>query len=82
MRWNRPCGHGTVPMDGWIHHSDRGSQHLSIRNTERLAVAGIKGSMGSVEDSYDNALAETIIGLYKAEVIWKRAPWKTLDGAE
>ncbi len=72
-------GHGT---DGLIHHSDRGSQHLWIRNTERMAVAGIKGSIGSVEDSYDNALAETIIGLYKAEVIWKRAPWKTLDGAE
>ena len=68
--------------DGLIHHSDRGSQYLSIRYTERLAVAGIEASVGSVGDSSDNALAETIIGLYKTEVIRKRGPWKTLDDVE
>ena len=68
--------------DGLIHHSDRGSQYLSIRYTERLAAAGIEASVGSVGDSYDNALAETIIGLYKTEVIRKRGPWKTIDEVE
>ena len=67
---------------GLIHHSDRGSQYLSIRYTERLAAAGVEASVGSVGDSYDNALAETIIGLYKTEVIRTRGPWKTLDGVE
>lgn len=57
------------PSGGLIHHSDRGSQYVSIRYTERLAEAGIEPSVGSVGDSYDNALAETIIGLFKAEVI-------------
>ena len=61
---------------GVIHHSDRGSQYLSIRYTERLAEAGFNASVGSVGDSYDNALAETINGLYKAEVIHKNGPWK------
>ena len=67
-----------------IHHSDRGSQYLSIRYSERLAEAGIESSVGSVGDSYDNALAETINGLYKTEVIHnpKRGPWKTLDDVE
>jgi len=65
-----------------IHHSDRGSQYLSIRYTERLAEAGIESSVGSVGDSYDNALAETIIGLFKTEVIWKSGPWKTIDEVE
>jgi transposase InsO family protein len=60
---------------GLIHHSDRGSQYVSIRYTERLAEAGVEPSVGSVEDSYDNALAETINGLYKAELIHRRAPW-------
>ena len=63
--------------DGLIHHSDRGSQYLSIRYSERLAEAGIEPSVGSKGDSYDNALAETINGLYKAEVIHRRGPWKT-----
>jgi putative transposase len=63
--------------DGLIHHSDRGSQYVSIRYTERLAEAGIEPSVGSRGDSYDNALAETINGLYKAEVIHRRGPWKT-----
>jgi transposase InsO family protein len=68
--------------DGLIHHSDRGSQYLSIRYTDRLAEAGIEGSVGSVGDSYDNALAETINGLYKTEVIRKRGPWKHIDDVE
>ncbi len=67
-----------------IHHSDRGSQYLSIRYTERLAAAGIESSVGSVGDSYDNALAETINGLFKAEVIYhpERGSWKTFDEVE
>jgi transposase InsO family protein len=60
-----------------VHHSDRGSQYVSIRYTERLAEAGIEPSVGSRGDSYDNALAETINGLYKTELIHRRAPWKT-----
>jgi len=67
---------------GVIHHSDRGSQYLSIRYTERLAEAGFNASVGSVGDSYDNALAETINGLYKAEVIHKDGPWRGLDDVE
>ena len=65
-----------------IHHSDRGSQYVSIRYTERLAEAGIEPSVGSKGDSYDNALAETINGLYKTELIHRRAPWKTKEGVE
>ena len=65
-----------------IHHSDRGSQYVSIRYTERLAEAGIEPSVGSKGDSYDNALAETINGLYKAELIHRRAPWKTKEALE
>ena len=68
--------------DGLIHHSDRGSQYVSIRYTERLAEAGIEPSVGSRGDSYDNALAETINGLYKAELIRRRAPWKTKAAVE
>ena len=66
----------------WIHHSDRGSQYVSIRYSERLAEAGIQPSVGSRGDSYDNALAETINGLYKAELIHRRAPWKTIESVE
>jgi putative transposase len=62
-----------------VHHSDRGSQYVSIRYTERLAEAGIEPSVGSVGDSYDNALAETINGLYKAEVIHRRGPWRSCE---
>jgi putative transposase len=65
-----------------VHHSDRGVQYLSIRYTERLAEAGIEPSVGSVGDSYDNALAETIIGLYKTEVIHRRGPWKNVEAVE
>ena len=68
--------------DALIHHSDRGSQYVSIRYSERLAEAGIEPSVGSRGDSYDNALAETINGLYKAELIHRRAPWKTKAAVE
>jgi putative transposase len=68
--------------DALIHHSDRGSQYVCIRYTERLAQAGIEPSVGSRGDSYDNALAETINGLYKAELIHRRAPWKTKEAVE
>ena len=68
--------------NGVIHHSDRGSQYLSIRYSERLAEAGVEPSVGSVGNSYDNALAETIIGLYKAEVIHQRGPWRHIDAVE
>jgi transposase InsO family protein len=64
------------------HHSDRGSQYVSIRYSERLAEAGIEPSVGSTGDSYDNALAETINGLYKAEIIHRRGPWKTREAVE
>ena len=67
---------------GLVHHSDRGSQYLSIRYSQRLAEVGVEPSVGSVGDSYDNALAETIIGLYKAEVIDHRGPWRNLDAVE
>lgn len=67
---------------GVVHHSDRGSQYLSIRYSERLTEAGLVPSVGSVGDSYDNALAETLIGLYKAEVIHRRGPWRHLDAVE
>jgi transposase InsO family protein len=65
-----------------IHHSDRGCQYLSIRYTERLAEAGVDASVGSVGDSYDNALAETINGLYKTEIIRRRGPWRHIDAVE
>ena len=68
--------------DHLVHHSDAGSQYLSIRYTERLAQAGIEPSVGSVGDSYDNALAETIIGLYKTELIYRRGPWRSLEDVE
>jgi transposase InsO family protein len=74
--WSRSGIHGVV------HHSDRGSQYLSIRYTERLAEAGAQPSVGSVGDSYDNALAETMIGLFKTEVIHHRGPWRNLDDVE
>jgi len=71
-----------TPDGGLVHHSDRGGQYLSIRYTERLADAGVVPSVGSVGDSYDNALAETINGLYKAEVIHRRGPWRSLEAVE
>lgn len=76
--------HQRRPVDGGglIHHSDRGSQYVSINYTERLAKAGIQPSVGSVGDSYDNALAETVIGLFKAEVIHRRGPWRSFEAVE
>ena len=68
--------------EGVVHHSDRGSQYLSIRYTERLAEAGMERSVGSIGDSYDNALAEAVIGLYKKEVIRRKGPWHNLDHVE
>ena len=67
---------------GLIHHSDRGVQYVSIKYTERLADAGIEPSVGSVGDSYDNALAESVIGLFKTEVIRRRGPWRSLEAVE
>jgi putative transposase len=75
--WQRRGG-----LDGLVHHSDRGGQYLSIRYTERLAEAGAVTSVGSRGDSFDNALAETIIGLYKTELIRRRGPWKSIDQVE
>jgi putative transposase len=69
-------------IDGVIHHSDRGTQYLSIRYSERLIDAAVQPSVGTTGDSYDNALAETIIGLYKTEVIHHRGPWRNIDAVE
>jgi len=76
--------HDRRPFEGGalIHHSDRGVQYVSIKYTERLAEAGLEPSVGSVGDSYDNALAETVIGLFKTEVIRPRGPWRSLDAVE
>jgi transposase InsO family protein len=71
-----------LDSDRLVHHSDRGVQYLSIRYTERLAEAGIEPSVGSVGDSYDNALAETVIGLFKTEVINRRGPWRGQEHVE
>ena len=68
--------------DRLVHHSDRGVQYLSIRYTERLAEAGIEPSVGSRGDSYDNALAESVIGLFKTEVIRRRGPWRSIEDVE
>jgi transposase InsO family protein len=73
----RPVGN-----NGLVHHSDRGVQYVSIKYTERLAEAGIEPSVCSVGDSYDNALAETVIGLFKTEVIHRRGPWRSLEAVE
>ena len=74
--------HARPVTDELVHHSDRGVQYLSIRYTERLAEAGIERSVGSVGDSYDNALAESVIGLFKTEVIERRGPWRSFDAVE
>lgn len=71
-----------VQKGGLIHHSDRGGQYLSIRYTERLSEAGIEPSVGSVGDSYDNALAETINGLYKTELVHRQGPWRNMQDLE
>ena len=75
--------HARRPVEGGlVHHSDRGVQYVSIKYSERLAEAGIEPSVGSVGDSYDNALAETVIGLFKTEVIHRRGPWRSLEAVE
>ncbi len=74
--------HARPENDGLVHHSDRDVQYVSIHYTERLAKAGIEPSVGSVGDSYDNALAETIIGLFKTEVICRPEPWRNLEQVE
>jgi len=74
--------HARPSDDQLVHHSDRGSQYLSIRYTERLAEVGIQGSVGTVGDSYDNALAESVNGLYKTELIRKEGPWKSVEAVE
>jgi transposase InsO family protein len=76
------CERRPLHGGGLVHHSDRGVQYVSIKYTERLAEAGVEPSVGSVGDSYDNALAETINGLYKAEVIWRRGPWRNFEQVE
>jgi putative transposase len=70
------------PLEGLIHHSDRGVQYLAIVYTERLAAEGAVTSVGSRGDSYDNALAESVIGLYKSELIFNRGPWRTVEDVE
>jgi len=74
--------HARSDTDGLVHHSDRGTQYLSIRYSERLAECGIQASVGSKGDSYDNAFAESIIGLYKTEVIRCRGPWRHVEAVE
>ena len=74
--------HARPDRDGLVHHSDRGTQYLSIRYTERLAEAGLAPSVGSVGDSYDNALAESVIGLFKTEVIRRQGPWRHVEAVE
>jgi len=76
--WTRRCDR----LDGLVHHTDRGSQYLSIRYSERLAEAGAVASIGSRGDSYDNALAESTIGLYKSELLYRQGPWRGIDDLE
>jgi putative transposase len=73
------CGAGVADL---VHHSDRGTQYVSMRYTERLAEAGIAPSVGSRGDSYDNALAESVIGLFKTEVVQRKGPWRHLEAVE
>ena len=80
--WRWPSGAAPRPSTGLVHHSDRGVQYLSIRYTERLAAEGAVTSVGSRGDSYDNAMAESIIGLYKSELITMRGPWRSVDDVE
>ena len=76
------CDRRPLRKGGLVHHSDRGVQYVSIRYTQRLADAGVESSVGSVGDSYDNALAETINGLFKAEVIHRRTSWRSIQAVE
>jgi putative transposase len=74
--------HGATDLTGLIHHHDAGSQYTSIAFTERLAAAGVDASVGTVADAYDNALAESTIGLFKTELIEPRGPWRSCDQVE
>ena len=76
------CARGATTLAGLVHHSDRGTQYVSMRYTDRLADAGIAPSVGSRGDSYDNALAESVIGLFKTEVIRRIGPWRHGDAVE
>jgi putative transposase len=71
-----------IPVEGLIHHSDAGSQYVSVLYSEQLAAHGIAPSVGTTGDSFDNAMAESAIGLYKSELIWRRRPWRTVDQLE
>lgn len=82
MRSSKRCANGDRHDGCLIHHSDRGSQYVSIKYTKCLVAAGIEPSVSSVGDSYDNALAETINDLYKAEVIHRRGPWRSFEAVE
>jgi transposase InsO family protein len=83
MRWTKPCAIGGRSIAaGSYPHSDRGRQHVSIKYTERLAEAGIKPSVGSVGDSYDNAFSETINGLYEVGAIHRRGPRHSFEAVE
>jgi putative transposase len=79
--WSRGRA-GVIDLTGLIHHTDAGSQYVSLALTERLAALGMRASIGTVGDAYDNALAESTIGLYKTELIRRRGPWRTLDDVE
>lgn len=79
---SKPAISQSFAGSGLVHHSDRGSQYVSIRYTERLAEAGFEPSVGSVGDSYDNALAETLIGLFKTQVIHRRGPRRSFESVE
>lgn len=79
--WTRGCA-GVTDLTGLIHHTDAGSQYVSLALTERLAALGMRASIGTVGDAYDNALAESTIGLFKTELIRRRGPWRTLDDVE
>ena len=76
------CDRADAGQDRLVNHSDQGVQYLSIRYTERLAEAGIEPSVGSRGDAYDNAMAESVIGLYKTEVILRKGPWKNSEDVE
>ena len=76
------CDRGAPTLAGLVHHSDRGTQYVSMRYTHRLADNGIAPSVGSRGDAYDNALADTVIGLFKTEVIRRQGPWRHLDAVE
>jgi len=78
--WHR--GRAGHDVTGLVHHSDAGSQYTSIRYTDRLVEAGLQASIGTVADSYDNALAETVNGLYKAELVYWEGPWRGADDLE